>query len=78
MYCIKRLCYTDGNGVVVFSLLLKRGADVHLANHKQQTPLHLAVLNSCQEQVLALLLSYGADVNANDLEVSYSPPLASP
>ena len=53
-------------------MLISSGADASVSNNKQQTPLHLAVLNSCSDTMLSALLKGGADPNTMDLEVSPS------
>ena len=47
----------------VVELLTRAGADVNVTVSHRGTPLHIAVLNSCTQHVVALLAA-GADVNA--------------
>jgi ankyrin repeat protein len=48
--------------VAAVRLLLGAGADVHVLNHEQQSPLHLSLLNAQADPVLVqLLLDSGAD-----------------
>ncbi len=50
----------------VVAALLDAGADTEAADAYGSTPLHYAVLNRADREVLALLLEHGADVNARD------------
>lgn len=60
------LAAEDGDADCV-QLLIEKGANVELRNHKNQTALHLAALAQSPE-TLELLLTKGADPNAADID----------
>jgi len=56
-----------GKQATVVQFLLERGADVHAANVRGLTPLHVAAISGDVESI-RLLLAAGADANARDRE----------
>ena len=61
LHFASRSDYRDGD----VQLLLENGASVHVRNKNGQMPLHLAS-EKLLSSVVALLLTFGADVNAQD------------
>ena len=50
--------------------LLKNGEDINIKNEVELTPLHVAYLNLCNKEIFECLLSYNANVNAKDSNIS--------
>ena len=44
-------------------MLLESGFDVNIQNEKGETPLMRAIKNSCEYEVIQLLIEYEANVN---------------
>ena len=56
---------TVSNKTDVVKCLVKRGADIHFAQHGGITPLHSAAYNG-NEELVQIFLAHGADPNAKD------------
>ena len=50
----------------IVSLLLEHGADIRVTNILENTPLHLAILNTNNSRIIQMLLEHGADPNARN------------
>lgn len=59
-------CAVQFNRVEMASLLLKKGANVHIRDEYGNTLLIMACLRYGNEEMIKLLISYGVDINATN------------
>lgn len=59
-------CAVQFNRVEMASLLLKKGANVHIRDEYGNTLLIMACLRHANAEMIKLLISYGVDINATN------------